>query len=179
MWDWIKIVSLGLVALAAIIANWARDTGYQVHALIVMDVAAGLFIWTLRNADEPKGPTPTSYYDGVIRAGVIATTFWGLAEFLVGVFIAFQLAFPALNVELLQGYGNFGCLRPLHTSAAIFAFGGNGRCCIEAAAIMGFPDSVGRSSHYGRRIARLPPPKPQHQSRNIGLRIGLTTTAPA
>jgi cytochrome c oxidase cbb3-type subunit 1 len=150
MWDWIKIVSLGLVALAAIIANWARDTGYQVHALIVMDVAAGLFIWTLRNADEPKGPAPTSYNDRVIRAGVIATTFWGLAGFLVGVFIAFQLAFPALNVELLKGYGNFGCLRPLHTS-----------------------------SHYGWHIARLPPPKPQHQSRSIGLQIGLTATAPA
>jgi len=40
-------------------------------------------------------------------------------------YIAFQLAFPALNFEFLQGYGNFGRLRPLHTSAVIFAFGGN------------------------------------------------------
>jgi hypothetical protein len=54
-----------------------------------------------------------------------------------------------------------------------------GRFCIEAAAIMGFPNSVGRSSHYGWHIAPLPPPKPQHQSRSIGLRICLTTTAPS
>ena len=126
MWDWIKIVALGLITLfAALAANWARDLAYQVHALIVMAVSAGLFIWTVRTAGDPKGPAPTGYMDGVIRYGVVATAFWGLAGFLVGTFIAFQLAFPALNFEFLQGYGNFGRLRPLHTSAVIFAFGGN------------------------------------------------------
>ena len=66
-----------------------------------------------------------SYADGVVRAWVIATSFWGVVGFLVGVFIAFQLAFPQLNFEWAQGYANFGRLRPLHTSAVIFAFGGN------------------------------------------------------
>jgi cytochrome c oxidase cbb3-type subunit I len=126
MWDWIKIVVLGVVALAAAVAaNFARDLAYQVHALIVMAVAAGLFIWSVRRAGEPKSAPETGYMDGVVRYGVIATTFWGLAGFLVGTFIAFQLAFPALNFEFLQGFGNFGRLRPLHTSAVIFAFGGN------------------------------------------------------
>ncbi len=127
MWDWIKIVVLGVVALfAAVAANFARDLAYQVHALIVMAVAAGMFIWTVRQVGENKQPViDTGYNDGVIRYGVIATVFWGLAGFLVGTFIAFQLAFPALNFEFLQGYGNFGRLRPLHTSAVIFAFGGN------------------------------------------------------
>ena len=126
MWDWIKIAALGIIALlAAIAANFARDLAYQVHAIIVMLVAAGLFVWTVRTTGDDKGPAPTGYNDGVIRLGVIATTFWGLAGFLVGVFIAFQLAFPQLNFEFLQGYGNFGRLRPLHTSAVIFAFGGN------------------------------------------------------
>ncbi len=126
MWDWIKIVALGIIALlAALAANFARDLAYQVHALIVMAVAAGMFIWTVRRTGEPSVPAPTGYNDGVIRYGVIATAFWGLAGFLVGTFIAFQLAFPALNFEFLQGYGNFGRLRPLHTSAVIFAFGGN------------------------------------------------------
>ncbi len=130
MWDWIKIATYGLVALfAAIAANWARDLAYQVHALIVMAVAAGLFIWTVRGTGDgavaPDGPRLDEYNDGVIRAGAIATVFWGLAGFLVGVLIAFQLAFPSLNFEWLQGFGNFGRLRPLHTSAVIFAFGGN------------------------------------------------------
>ena len=130
MWDWIKITAFGLTALlAAIAANWARDIGFEVQALIVMLVAAGLFIWTIRQTDNAPGPKATGYNDAVIRAGVIATTFWGLAGFLVGVIIAFQLAFPALNFEFLQGYGNFGRLRPLHTSAVVFAFGGNALIC--------------------------------------------------
>ena len=126
MWDWIKIASLGIVALcAAIAANWARDMAYQVHALIIMAVAAGLFVWTVRRADEPAPDRSRSYMDDVIRAGVVATTLWGIVGMLVGVTIAFQLAFPDLNFAALQGYGNFGRLRPLHTSAVIFAFGGN------------------------------------------------------
>mgnify|MGYP002652046406 CR=1 FL=1 len=57
---------------------------------------------------------------------MIATAFWGVVGFLVGVVIAAQLAWPALNFsELFQGFTNFGKLRPLHTSAVIFAFGGN------------------------------------------------------
>ena len=129
MWDWIKIATFGVIALiAAIAANWARDLAYQVHALIVMAVAAGLFVWTVRQTGEERSvaaPRLDEYNDGVIRAGAIATTVWGLVGFLVGVVIALQLAFPQLNLDALQGYGNFGRLRPLHTSAVIFAFGGN------------------------------------------------------
>jgi cytochrome c oxidase cbb3-type subunit 1 len=56
---------------------------------------------------------------------VIATALWGVVGFLAGVFNAFQLAFPGLNFDWAEGYANFGRLRPLHTSAVIFAFGGN------------------------------------------------------
>jgi cytochrome c oxidase cbb3-type subunit 1 len=128
MWDYLKLVVLALVALfAAMAANFARDPAYMVHAIIVMIVAGGLFLWSLRRTDEYRVPTDDSlsYMDGPVRAGVIATSFWGVTGFLVGVFIAFQLAFPALNFEWAQGYANFGRLRPLHTSAVIFAFGGN------------------------------------------------------
>ena len=63
------------------------------------------------------------YNERVIRYFVIATMFWGVAAFLAGVYIAFQLAFPVLNLGL--EWTTFGRLRPLHTSAAVFAFGGN------------------------------------------------------
>ncbi len=66
--------------------------------------------------------TPT-YNDAVIRLFTIATLFWGAVAFTAGVYIAFQLAYPALNLDL--EWTTFGRLRPLHTSAAIFAFGGN------------------------------------------------------
>jgi cytochrome c oxidase cbb3-type subunit 1 len=123
----IKLLALGLITLCAMIAaNYARDMAYQVHAVLIMLIAGGMFLWQVRRTDEPTVPTPHhEYMDGVIRAGVVATCFWGIAGFLVGVVIAFQLAFPVLNFDWAQGYTNFGRLRPLHTSAVIFAFGGN------------------------------------------------------
>lgn len=132
MWDVIKLIVLGVIAvLAAIGANYAHDLAYMVNALTVM-LAAGLtFLWQLRHMDDPRQPACLAvaqgeYLDGVVRAGVIATAFWGVVGFLVGVVIAAQLAWPALNFsELFQGFTNFGKLRPLHTSAVIFAFGGN------------------------------------------------------
>ncbi len=126
---YLKLLLLGLIAVvAAYAADQGNDVAFRVHALIIMLVAAGMFLWQVRTVDEP---TPSlagvngEYMDDVVRAGVIATAFWGVAGFLVGVFIAFQLAFPQLNFEWAQPYANFGRLRPLHTSAVIFAFGGN------------------------------------------------------
>ena len=67
----------------------------------------------------------STYESGVIKAGVFASVFWGIAGFLVGLIIALQLAFPNLFYFSDLPWTNFGRLRPLHTSAVIFAFGGN------------------------------------------------------
>jgi cytochrome c oxidase cbb3-type subunit 1 len=64
-----------------------------------------------------------TYVEAPIRAFAIATVFWGVVGFLMGVVIAAQLAFPLLNLDL--EWTTFGRLRPVHTSAVIFAFGGN------------------------------------------------------
>ncbi|NKX47544.1 cytochrome-c oxidase, cbb3-type subunit I [Rhodobacteraceae bacterium R_SAG8] len=131
MFDTLKLVVLALIVFfAALAADWARDPAYMVHALLIMVIAASLFFWQLRNMPvdgvaAPHAPAPQGYMDGPIRYGVIATAFWGVVGFLAGTYIAFQLAFPALNIEWAQPYANFGRLRPLHTSAVIFAFGGN------------------------------------------------------
>ncbi|MFO0205453.1 MAG: cytochrome-c oxidase, cbb3-type subunit I, partial [Betaproteobacteria bacterium] len=63
-----------------------------------------------------------TYDYGVIRAFSIMTVIWGIVGMLVGVFIAAQMAWPALNFDL--PWLSFGRLRPLHTNAVIFAFGG-------------------------------------------------------
>ncbi|MFN4058036.1 MAG: cytochrome-c oxidase, cbb3-type subunit I [Roseinatronobacter sp.] len=127
MWDYIKLAVLGLaVVIAAIAAGMARDLPYMVHALAMMLAAGITLIWLIRRVGEAvPAHNPNEYMDGPIRYGVIATAFWGVVGFLVGVVVAAQLAFPALNFEWAQGYLNFGRLRPLHTSAVIFAFGGN------------------------------------------------------
>jgi len=63
------------------------------------------------------------YNEKVVRQFTVATVFWGVVGFAVGVYIALELAFPALNLGL--EWFSFGRLRPVHTSAVIFAFGGN------------------------------------------------------
>ncbi|MCB1397230.1 MAG: cbb3-type cytochrome c oxidase subunit I, partial [Rhodobacteraceae bacterium] len=125
MWDYVKLIVLAAVAvIAAYAASHARDLAFLVHMIIFMLFAVGFFLWQIRHMGETVH-NQNEYMDGVVRFGVIATAFWGVVGFLVGVVVAFQLAFPNLNLEILQGYGNFGRLRPLHTSAVIFAFGGN------------------------------------------------------
>ncbi len=65
----------------------------------------------------------TSDYDyDVIKKFSIMTIVWGIVGMLVGVIIAAQLAWPVLNLDL--PWFSFGRLRPLHTNAVIFAFGG-------------------------------------------------------
>jgi cytochrome c oxidase cbb3-type subunit I len=63
------------------------------------------------------------YDDGVIRQFSIMAVFWGVVGMLVGVVIAAQLVWPELNLGL--PWTSFGRLRPLHTNAVIFAFGGS------------------------------------------------------
>lgn len=75
--------------------------------------------WLAKNSTEDA----VSYNLSVVKAGVIAALFWGIAGFLIGDIVAFQLAFPDLNFD--TSFINFGRLRPLHTSAVVFAFGGN------------------------------------------------------
>ena len=119
----VKLIVLALLTLFfAVAASYGRDLAYQVHALIFMAVAAWMFVLTLQRTGEPvraAAVSPTGYMDGVIRYGVIATVFWGVVGFLVGVVIASQLAFDELNFGL--SFTSFGRLRPLHTSAVIFA----------------------------------------------------------
>ena len=63
-----------------------------------------------------------TYNDKVVMQFAIMTVVWGVVGMLVGVIIAAQLYWPSLNFDL--PWFSFGRLRPLHTNAVIFAFGG-------------------------------------------------------
>lgn len=64
-----------------------------------------------------------TYNYKVVRQFAIMTIVWGIVGMTVGVFIAAQLAWPALNFDL--PWLTYSRLRPLHTNAVIFAFGGS------------------------------------------------------
>lgn len=63
-----------------------------------------------------------TYNDTVVRQFSVMAVFWGVVGTLMGVIIASQLVWPELNLGL--PFTSFGRLRPLHTNAVIFAFGG-------------------------------------------------------
>jgi len=66
---------------------------------------------------------PVQYNEDVVRKFIIAAMFWAVVAFAVGVYLALELSWPAFNLG--YSFTNFGRLRPVHTSAAIFAFGGS------------------------------------------------------
>jgi cytochrome c oxidase cbb3-type subunit 1 len=67
--------------------------------------------------------TADTYNDKVVLQFSVMTVVWGIVGMLVGLFIAAQLYWPALNFDL--PWLSYGRLRPLHTNAVIFAFGGS------------------------------------------------------
>jgi cytochrome c oxidase cbb3-type subunit 1 len=122
-------IALALATFLALLAAAAgTDAQFRTHMWVAFTVLGIASIFAIRRIEFAKpGQTlpvedTSGYLDGVIRYGVIAALFWGIAGFLVGVVIASELAWPLLNLE---PFFNFGRLRPVHTSAVIFAFGGN------------------------------------------------------
>ena len=65
---------------------------------------------------------PPEYSDTVVRAFALGAVLWGIVGMLVGVIIAAELAWPEISLGI--PWLSYGRLRPLHTNAVIFAFGG-------------------------------------------------------
>ncbi|MBV35989.1 MAG: cytochrome-c oxidase, cbb3-type subunit I [Rickettsiales bacterium] len=84
-----------------------------------------------------------NYNYKVIRQFAVMSVVWGIVGMALGVWIAAQLMFPALNFD--TAWLSFGRLRPLHTNAVIFAFGG----CV----LMGTSFYVVQRTSYARLIS--------------------------
>ncbi len=122
------IVVGGLTSL--VVAGRALDTPMQIHSFIfaLAAVLAGIAVLK-RYYDRPAELPPQeidglpNYNMGIVKFLTVISVFWGVVGFLVGLIISLQLAWPALNFDF--EYVAFSRLRPVHTSAVIFAFGGN------------------------------------------------------
>ncbi len=78
---------------------------------------------TFRRAEGEGVQQETTYNYRIVRQFSIMTVVWGVVGMLVGVIIAAQLMFPDLTYGI--SWLSYGRLRPLHTNAVIFAFGGS------------------------------------------------------
>jgi len=127
----ILFITVGVMTILALLGTaMTDDPAFRFHGSIL--TTAGVLALATLTIGLGNGHFRTDanrYSDGVVRAGVIATMFWGIVGMLVGVLIASQLAWPELLYFPEAGWLNFGRLRPLHTSGVIFAFGGNALMC--------------------------------------------------
>ena len=114
--------------LALMVAAWSPDPLFNIHGWLSLGMSLvailAICFWAA-NRKDGKLFDETQYEDTLIRWGVGVSMFWGVVGILVGFVIAMQLTFPSLLYFEEFGFLNFGRLRPLHTSAVIFAFGGN------------------------------------------------------
>ena len=107
--SWSDVVSvIGLIfgtVLGLFLAARATDSAIAFHAWIIVFSCIAGAIFVSKNAfyiSAGTNPAPDqgSYNETVIKASVIAAMFWGVAGFLVGDLIAWQLALPVLNFDI-------------------------------------------------------------------------------
>lgn len=97
-----------------------------------------------------------TYDDKIARWFLWATLIWGIVGMAVGALIALQLAWWPANLNL--PYSTFGRLRPLHTSAVIFAFAANAIFCAVYYSIQRllktrlFSDFISRAHFWGWQL---------------------------
>ena len=113
-----------------IAAAKAEDAPFAFHAYLAAAASCAAVLAILNHYyDRPATPPPQeiggkpNYHLGPVKLAAGLAVFWGVAGFVVGLWAALELAWPYLNFDL--SWINFGRIRPLHTSAVIFAFGGN------------------------------------------------------
>ncbi len=125
----LAVILAVLTLLTAYVAVHAWTPAYAFHMVVLcLASATGIYAiyrrYQIRDAEPPPRVIDglPNYNFGPVRFATIASVVWGIAGFTVGLYAALELAYPGLN---LAPWFNFGRLRPLHTSAVIFAFGGN------------------------------------------------------
>src|SRR3974390_2799323 len=124
------LARFALATISIFVAANAYTPEYAFHAyLFAAASAAAVFAIINHYYDRAAALPPMTidgkpnYNMGPVKLATVAAVIWGIAGFTIGLWAALELAFPALNFDL--PWLSFGRIRPLHTSAVIFAFGGN------------------------------------------------------
>jgi cytochrome c oxidase cbb3-type subunit 1 len=118
------ILLLGTLVGFAMAAAGAGEA-FGAHGFIVMAFCAALLFAVLGRLDAPEPPVERlrSYYDDPTKVGIVLAMIWGAVGMALGLWVAYLLAWPDLTFD--APWASFGRLRPAHTTAVIFGFGGS------------------------------------------------------
>jgi len=117
-----------LVALAfcgLFFAGAGQHDPLGVHGFLIMILSIAGAFGVISQYYEPKPDEAQlrQYYDEPAKAGIVCAVLWLIVGLIVGDWVAWMLADPHLTFD--APWATFGRIRPVHTSAVIFGFGGN------------------------------------------------------
>lgn len=114
------LASLGL-AMAA--GGGSDPLAMHGWLILILSILTTFFVISGYHAPEPSNDRLSQYYDDPSKAGIIAAMVWAVFGLFVGDWVAWQLVYPDLAFD--AAWSSFGRIRPVHTTAVIFGFGGN------------------------------------------------------
>ena len=117
------LVLLGVIGLSMAAAGHGDPLG--IHGFIILAASTGVafVVLSASHGGQPDPARLSQYYDDPTKLGIVLAMAWAVAGLAVGVWVASLLAWPDLTFD--AAWASFGRLRPIHTTAVIFGFGGN------------------------------------------------------
>ncbi len=112
-----------LCGLAMAVAGKGDPLGIHGGIVVVSGLFCAFAIIAKYYAPEPPASRLESYFDDPTKAGIILAMGWAVLGLFVGDWVAWLLVFPELTFD--APWASFGRIRPVHTTAVIFGFGGN------------------------------------------------------
>lgn len=120
----IILLTLAVCGLAMAIAG--RDDLFGAHGGLILAASIAMIFVVISGyyGAEPGEERLRQYYDDPSKVGIVLAMVWAVVGFFVGDWVAWLLVYPDLTFD--TGWSSFGRIRPIHTTAVIFGFGGNG-----------------------------------------------------
>ena len=122
----LAFVLLLLLAIAGLVmaaAGHGDPLGMHGFIITIFSSALAFLLLSMSYGEEPDPDRLAQYFDDPTKLGIILAMAWAILGLSVGVWVASLLAWPDLTFD--AAWASFGRLRPVHTTAVIFGFGGN------------------------------------------------------
>src|SRR5690606_15245386 len=122
-WGFVLLIGTAIFGFFLAIASFGDPISIHGVLIFLAELACIVAISGGLHAPEPSDARLAEYYDDPTRTAIIVAMGWVVFGMFVGDWVAWQLVNPDLTLS--SPYTSFGRIRPVHTTAVIFGFGGN------------------------------------------------------